>query len=102
MKLAREFNRPDWRNMLAGISSSELAEWGNFYRHQYFQCDLLDAHFSRLGHHIETMFCPSTEFTPHHFSLLAPHEQEDRDMEDDTMMSLAESLGGIRYGPASG
>jgi phage tail assembly protein T len=102
MKLAREFNRPDWRNMLAGMSSSEFAEWGSFYGHQYFNSDLIDNHFSRLSHLVVSMLCADTELTPRHFSLLNPPEQAQEEMDDDTMMSLAESLGGMRYGPGSG
>lgn len=32
MKLAREFGRPDWRAMLAEMSSREWLEWGSFIR----------------------------------------------------------------------
>ncbi|MFX2623401.1 phage tail assembly protein T [Enterobacter asburiae] len=102
MTLAREFRRPDWRVMLAGMSSSELAEWGRYYRKQYFEGDLLDTHFSRLSHLIVSMLCTETELTPRDFSLLNPPEQEDLPMDDDVMMSVAESLGGVRYGPVSG
>lgn len=102
MKLAREFRRPDWRAMLAGMSSSELAEWGRYYQKQYFEGDLLDTHFSRLCHLIVSMLCTKTELTPRDFSLLNPPEQEDLPMDDDVIMSVAESLGGVRYGPVSG
>ena len=72
MKLAREFRRPDWRAMLAGMSSTELAEWGRYYQQQYFENDLLDAHFSRLSHLVVSLMCPDTELTPLNFSLLHP------------------------------
>ncbi|HBU6575769.1 TPA: phage tail assembly protein T, partial [Citrobacter amalonaticus] len=36
MKLAREFSRPDWRAMLAGMSSTEYSDWRIFYRDNYF------------------------------------------------------------------
>ncbi|MJR17624.1 hypothetical protein DOZ33_25605, partial [Escherichia coli] len=32
LNLAREFGRPDWRAMLAGMTSSELGDWHLFYR----------------------------------------------------------------------
>ena len=50
--------------MLAGMSSSELAEWGRFYREQYFENDLQDAHFSRLSHLIISIMCKDTDLTP--------------------------------------
>ena len=104
MKLAREFNRPDWRNMLAGMSSTEFAEWGRFYSHQYFQTDQLETHFSRLSHLVVSMLCKDTDATPRDFSLLNPPVEipAPGEMDDDTIMSVAESLGGMRYGPASG
>ncbi len=104
MKLAREFNRPDWRNMLAGMSSSEFAEWGRFYSDQYFQTDQLDTHFSRLSHLVVSMLCKDTDATPRDFSLLNPPVEipAPGEMDDDTIMSVAESLGGMRYGPGSG
>lgn len=102
MKLAREFRRPDWRAMLAGMSSTELAEWGRYYRQQYFENDLLDAHFSRLSHLVVSVMFPDTELTPLNFSLLNPPEPETLPMDDDVMMSVAESLGGVRYGTVSG
>jgi phage tail assembly protein T len=36
MKLAREFGRPDWRAMLAGMSSTEYGDWKIFYRDNFF------------------------------------------------------------------
>lgn len=101
MKLAREFRRPDWRQMLAGISSSELAEWGHFYREQYFENDLQDMHFSRLSHLIISIMYRGTDLTPASFSLLNPPVSVP-EPDDDTLMSVAESLGGVRYGPVSG
>ncbi|MCQ4966160.1 phage tail assembly protein T [Enterobacteriaceae bacterium DFI.7.85] len=101
MKLAREFRRPDWRQMLAGMSSSELAEWGRFYREQYFENDLQDVHFSRLSHLIISLMCKDTELTPASFSLLNPPDLV-TEQDDNTLMSVAESLGGVRYGPAGG
>lgn len=88
--------------MLAGMSSSELAEWGRFYQQQYFEGDLIDTHFSRLSHLVVSMICKDTDTTPRNFSLLNPPAPQPAEIGDDTMMSLAESLGGMRYGPGSG
>ncbi|HFP5369414.1 TPA: phage tail assembly protein T, partial [Escherichia coli] len=30
--MAREMGRPDWRAMLAGMTSTEYADWRRFYR----------------------------------------------------------------------
>lgn len=100
MRLAREFGRPDWRAMLAGMSSTELGEWAVFYHDQYFHDQLLDAHFSNLSHLIISLECKDHEMTPASFSLLNP-SPPDESPDDEQLMSLAESLsGGIRYGPA--
>ncbi|STB73815.1 phage tail assembly protein T [Citrobacter koseri] len=56
MKLAREFGRPDWRAMLAGMSSTEYGDWRIFYRDNYFHDEQLDAHFSGLLYTISSMF----------------------------------------------
>uniref|UniRef100_UPI00237BFBE0 phage tail assembly protein T n=1 Tax=Escherichia sp. MOD1-EC2449 TaxID=2093859 RepID=UPI00237BFBE0 len=42
LKLAREMGRPDWRAMLAGMSSTEYADWHRFYSTHYFHDVLLD------------------------------------------------------------
>jgi phage tail assembly protein T len=72
LNLAREFGRPDWRAMLAGMTSSELGDWHQFYREHYFQDAQLDAHFSELLYSISTLFFRDPELTPAHFSLLSP------------------------------
>lgn len=100
MKLARELRYASWRQMLAGMSSSELSEWARFYHEQYFECDLLDGHFSSLSHLVVSIMY-DTELTPRHFSLLNP--VPDEDMDDDVMMSIAENIpGGVRYVPDGG
>lgn len=106
MKLAREFHRPDWRAMLAGMTSSEFIQWQEFYQDNYFQDALLDAHFSALNIHILTLACGENELTPGHFSLLSPHvakgKNDSAGDDDDKLMTLAESVhGGVRYGPVS-
>ncbi|ENA4212497.1 phage tail assembly protein T, partial [Escherichia coli] len=40
--------RPDWRAMLAGMTSTEYADWRHFYRMHYFLDTQLDMHFSGL------------------------------------------------------
>nr|WP_284441421.1 phage tail assembly protein T [Escherichia coli] len=40
--MAREMGRPDWRAMLAGMSSTEYADWHRFYSTHYFHDVLLD------------------------------------------------------------
>ncbi|MBJ8742677.1 phage tail assembly protein T [Citrobacter sp. FDAARGOS_156] len=102
MNLAREFGRPDWRAMLAGMTSGELGDWHHFYRDHYFQDAQLDAHFSGLLYSISSLFFRDPELTPAHFSLLSPSGHSiDDEPDDEAMMSAAEGItGGIRYGPA--
>ncbi|MFS7384616.1 phage tail assembly protein T [Rahnella inusitata] len=101
MRLAREFNRPDWRAMLAGMSSTELMEWAAFYKDHYFQSHQLDAHFSHLSYLIMSM-AGKHELTPVSFSLLNPLASA-VELSDEELMSVAESIpGGIRYDPVSG
>lgn len=107
MKLAREFHRPDWRAMLAGMSSCEMEQWRDFYQEHYFADALLDAHFAALNLNIISLVCGENTLTPGHFSLLSPLTPDDSgDMtvdEDEKLMALAESAhGGVRYGPVSG
>jgi len=102
MRLAREFNRPDWRMMLAGMTSTELSEWAVFYKDHYFQESLVDAHFSNLSHLAVSLMCSKHDLTPASFSLLRQHT-EDPEPSEEQLMSLAESVsGGVRYVPVSG
>lgn len=100
MRLAREFGRPDWRGMLAGMSSSEYGDWVIYYRTHYFQDVLLDAEFSALSAMIANLACRSDEFTPQSFSLLSPDDDEQQaEMSDTDMMLTASGMGGsVRYG----
>ncbi|WP_314522214.1 phage tail assembly protein T [Rahnella aceris] len=101
MRLAREFNRPDWRAMLAGMSSTELMEWAEFYKDHYFQPHQLDAHFSHLSYLIMSM-AGKHELTPASFSLLNP-PAPDVQLSNDELMCVAESIpGGVRYVPGGG
>ena len=89
--------------MLAGMTSSELGDWHQFYREHYFQDAQLDAHFSGLLYSISTLFFRDPELTPANFSLLSPSGTaiSDGETDDETLMTVAEGItGGIRYGPA--
>ncbi|HAL6644791.1 phage tail assembly protein T [Escherichia coli] len=56
LKLAREMGRPDWRAMLAGMSSTEYVDWHRFYSTHYFHDVLLDMHFSGLTYTVLSLF----------------------------------------------
>ncbi|MCK7021159.1 phage tail assembly protein T [Enterobacter kobei] len=89
--------------MLAGMTSSELGDWHQFYREHYFQDAQLDVHFSELLYSISTLFFRDPELTPALFSLLSPSGVviSDDEPNDETLMTAAEGItGGIRYGPA--
>ncbi|EOL6448176.1 phage tail assembly protein T [Escherichia coli] len=79
--------RPDWRAMLAGMTSTEYADWRHFYRTHYFQDTQLDMH-------------------PSDFSLLAPRREEAQtempDEEDMLMQKAAGLAGGVRFGGEGG
>jgi phage tail assembly protein T len=59
MKLAREFGRPDWRAMLAGMTSTEYGDWKIFYRDNFFHDAQLDAIFQSALLHLNPVFCRS-------------------------------------------
>ncbi|HBB1549829.1 TPA: phage tail assembly protein T [Escherichia coli] len=48
--------RPDWRAMLAGMTSTEYADWRHFYRMHYFHDTQLDMHFSGLTYAVLSLF----------------------------------------------
>lgn len=105
MKLAREFSRPDWRAMLAGMSSTELNEWADFFDEHFFSDVQLDVHFASLGHLALSMMYPKHNRTMADFMLLGRHAHSGNksEMSDDEMMVAAEGIpGGVRYGPTSG
>ncbi|ATI05289.1 phage tail assembly protein T [Escherichia coli] len=80
LKLAREMGRPDWRAMLAGMSSTEYADWHRFYSTHY-------------------LFFSDPDMHPLDFSLLNRREA-DEEPEDDVLMQKAAGLaGGVRFGP---
>lgn len=102
MKLAREFRRPDWRGMLAEISSTEFMEWIDFFGDRPFMDALIDAEFSNLTANIVTLISGKTELKLDSFSLLTV-QQEAVERSDDELMLLSSGLrGGMRYGPAGG
>ena len=88
LKLAREMGRPDWRAMLAGMSSTEYADWHRFYSTHYFHDVLLDMHFSGLTYTVLSLFFSDPDMHPLDFSLLNRREAED-----------AELAGGVRFDP---
>ncbi|EBH6782471.1 TPA_asm: phage tail assembly protein T [Salmonella enterica subsp. enterica serovar Java] len=102
MKLAREFSRPDWRAMLAGMSSTEYGDWKIFYRDNFFHDAQLDAHFSGLLYTISTLFFADPELTPDSFSILATKQEpvDNSEPDDDMLMAKAAGIsGGVRYVP---
>ncbi|MBJ9144243.1 phage tail assembly protein T [Citrobacter braakii] len=90
---------PDWRAMLAGMSSTEYADWRRFYRTYFFLDEQLDMHFSGLTYAVLSLFFRDPEMHPSDFSLLrVPENREEED--DDALMQKATGLaGGVRYGP---
>ena len=99
LKLAREMGRPDWRAMLAGMSSTEYADWHRFYSTHYFHDVLLDMHFSGLTYTVLSLFFSDPEMHPLDFSLLNRREA-DEEPEDDVLMQKAAGLaGGVRFAP---
>ena len=102
LKLAREMGRPDWRAMLAGMSSTEYADWHRFYSTHYFHDVLLDMHFSGLTYTVLSLFFSDPDMHPLDFSLLNRREA-DEEPEDDVLMQKAAGLaGGVRFGGDGG
>ncbi|HAY0219008.1 TPA: phage tail assembly protein T [Escherichia coli] len=98
MRLAREFRRPDWRRMLAGMSASELGEWGNYFCTQSFSDVWLDAQFSTLKALVVQMVS-GKRVTADTFSLI-PTDTVSPRRTDDELMSLGEGIaGGMRFEP---
>lgn len=97
--------RPDWRAMLARMTSTEYADWHRFYRTHYFQDTQLDMHFRADVRCTQPVFC-DPDMHPSDFSLLVPwHEEEqvERPDEDKMLMQKAAGLaGGVRFGGDGG
>ncbi|EKH4131272.1 phage tail assembly protein T [Escherichia coli] len=98
--------RPDWRAMLAGMTSTEYADWRRFYCTHYFQNTQLDMHFSGLTYAVLSLFFCDPQMHPSDFSLLAPEQKEEQigmpDGEDMLMQKAAGLVGGIRFGGDGG
>ena len=94
--------RPDWRAMLAGMTSTEYADWRRFYRTHYFQDAQLDMHFSGLTYAVLSLFFCDPEMHPSDFSLLVPRREEEQtempDEEEILMQKAAGLAGGVRFG----
>lgn len=100
MRLAREFRRPDWRRMLAGMSATELGEWSAHFGVNSFSDVWLDAEFATLKSLVVALVTGKTQ-DPDDFSLM-PDPGTCHEKTDDELMSLGESIsGGVRYGPDS-
>ncbi len=84
--------RPDWRAMLAGMSSTEYADWHRFYSTHYFHDVLLDMHFSGLTYTVLSLFFSDPEMHPLDFSLLNRREA-DEEPEDDVLPSAEDFRG---------
>ncbi len=72
LKLAREMGRADWRAMLAGMTSTEYADWRRFYCTHYFQDTQLNMHFFRADvRRTQPVFFANPDMHPADFSLFA-------------------------------
>ncbi|WP_338929636.1 phage tail assembly protein T [Escherichia coli] len=98
--------RPDWRAMLAGMTSTEYADWRHFYRMHYFHDTQLDMHFSGLTYAVLSLFFCDPDMHPADFSLLAPAcEEEQTEMPDEEEMLMQKATGvagGVRFGGDGG
>ncbi|ELM6379092.1 phage tail assembly protein T, partial [Escherichia coli] len=98
--------RPDWRAMLAGMTSTEYADWRHFYRTHYFHDTQLDMHFSGLTYAVLSLFFCDPDMHPSDFSLLAPRrEEEQTEMPDEEKMLMQKAAGlagGVRFGGEGG
>ncbi|EMX7451192.1 phage tail assembly protein T [Escherichia coli] len=90
--------RPDWRAMLAGMSSTEYADWRHFYRTHYFQDAQLDMHFAGLTYAVLSLFFADPDMRPSDFILLNRRGAEEEPEDDVLMQKPAELTGGVRYG----
>lgn len=100
MQLAREFRRADWRRMLSEISSTELGEWGNYFRRQSFSDVWTDAQFSTLKALMVQLVSGKT-VSAGDFSLI-PGDENRAERTDDELMRLGEGIsGGMRFEPDS-
>ncbi|EFG5111161.1 phage tail assembly protein T, partial [Escherichia coli] len=91
---------------LAGMTSTEYADWRRFYRTHYFHDTQLDMHFSGLTYAVLSLFFCDPDMHPSDFSLLVPRREEaqtERPDEEDMLMQKAAGLaGGVRFGEEGG
>ncbi|MCV5445240.1 phage tail assembly protein T, partial [Escherichia coli] len=90
---------PDWRAMLAGMSSTEYADWHRFYSTHYFHDVLLDMHFSGLTYTVLSL--PPTDPATHRpaYSPLTPPPPDPPPPAAALMQKAAGLAGGVRFGP---
>ncbi|NDY89517.1 phage tail assembly protein T, partial [Escherichia coli] len=94
--------RPDWRAMLAGMTSTEYADWHRFYRTHYFQDTQLDMHFSGLTYAVLSLFFCDPDMHPSDFSLFAPEEEEGKEETKDENEERRKKEGGREGGVGVG
>lgn len=98
MMLAQEFRRPDWRQMLSEMSSSEYQQWTEYFRENSFSNALLDAEFSTLKSLMVTLVTGKrTEVED--FSLITPFTQPEVKSENTLEEAGSGILGGVRIEP---
>ncbi len=74
--------------MLAGMSSTEYADWRRFYSTHFFQDAQLDMHFSGLTYAVLSLFFRDPEMHPSDFSLLRVTDNGEVE-DDDALMQKA-------------
>lgn len=99
MRLAREFRRPDWRQMLAEMSATELGEWAEHFGKNSFSDMLLDAEFATLKSLISGLVT-GTHHDAEMFSLITDPESL-HEKTDDELMILGEGISGMYMTGAS-
>ncbi|MFP1495598.1 phage tail assembly protein T [Escherichia coli] len=91
-----------WRTMLAGMTSTEYADWHRFYRTHYFHDTQLDMHFSGLTYTVRACFFAIRICIRRISVWFAPRrddEQTEMPDEDDMLMRKAAGIsGGVRFG----
>ncbi|MFV4847491.1 phage tail assembly protein T [Edwardsiella tarda] len=99
LRLAREFHRPDWCAMLAGMSCSELRDWASFYREHLFADTQLDLEFAALQCTLVRLVDAKARPALTDFTLLM-HATAPPEKDDAQLMQLASGLmGRERYVP---
>ncbi|HEI6818974.1 TPA: phage tail assembly protein T [Yersinia enterocolitica] len=99
-RLACEFKRPDWRQMLSEMSASELAGWAQFFTDNSFSDALLDAHFATLKS-LMVSLVTGGKVDPNDFSLIAMPEPVQEKSTDELVEAGRGIFGGVRFEPES-